>query len=118
MAFISSKPLAALILIAAAIRVAQASADTVTVNKAEYGEKWPFTVTQVELACEIPPLMTVTANGKTYALNGSARSHAKEHGWAQLEEIWRIEPEYEGTGTVIRMDISDLNERAVELCAK
>jgi hypothetical protein len=118
MAFISPKPLAALILIAAALPVAQASTDTVTVSKAEYGEKWPLTVDQVELACEPPTLITVTANGVTYALNGSARTHAKRYGWEDFESIWRTDPTSDPNGTQWKIPASNLIDRGMQLCKK
>lgn len=46
------------------------------------------------------------SNGVTYAVNGSARGEGR---WADLEEIWRIDP---ATG----MDVSTLIQRGLALC--
>lgn len=87
-----------------------------TISKSEYGEKWPLTVDQVELACEPPTLITVKANGVTYALNGSARTHAKRYGWEDFEQIWRTDPASEGTGTSWKIPPTGLIAKGMELC--
>lgn len=93
-----------------------AEANGLTITKAEYTEKWPLTVDEVELACEAPTMIVVKANAITYALNGSARTHAKKYGWEDFEQIWRTDPASEGTGTSWKIPPTGLIAKGMELC--
>lgn len=86
----------------------------VTVSHSEYGEKWPFTVEKVELACQDgpPSALVKTEDGKLYALNGSARSKASQNGWLDGRLISKPNPELPGT----TMDYSEISARAMKLC--
>lgn len=87
---------------------------TETVGRAEYGEKWPFTVEKVDLLCqEGPPSALVrTEDGKLYALNGSARSKALKNGWLDGQSITKPNASMPG----IKMDYSEITVRAMKLC--
>ncbi|BAC88181.1 YebY family protein [Gloeobacter violaceus] len=50
---------------------------TLPVSKAEYGERWPLAVQSGALDCPLPGAVVLKADGKTYALNGTAESTAK-----------------------------------------
>ena len=81
-------------------------------------EKWPLTVQSGTLRCEplstMPKvkLVTFTSNGKTYAVNGIARGHAKKHGWRQIDEIWKADPKVPG----MKINIDLLIDRGLALC--
>lgn len=60
----------------------------VEISRAQYGTAWPFTVYEGTLVCiPVGPLSEVIfeANGKRYALNGTAMYASK---YADIEEIW------------------------------
>lgn len=78
-------------------------------------DPWPLTVSEVTLRCdsaEGPKMVTVEADGRTYALNGTAKGFAEEHGWRDLHEIWRDNPEVEG----LKVDVGPLIQRGLTLC--
>lgn len=87
-----------------------------TVSVTEYGQNWPFVVDSVDLMCEgpSPKALARTGEGTIYALSGSARSHAKERGWADGQDITKPNP----TMPMIKMDYSDIVKRAQSLCDK
>jgi hypothetical protein len=63
-----------------------------TVTAADFGEAWPFTVTEGELHCMGPAdrQMVVLVVGDTrYAINGNARESAKLFDFADLAAIHR-----------------------------
>lgn len=79
----------------------------------EFGDKWPFTVDEVELLCVFPAhALAKTPDGKLYALSGSARSRAEEQGWLDGYEITKPHPEM----PKIKMDYSELVEIAQAPC--
>lgn len=87
-----------------------------TVSSKEYGEAWPFTVDSVDLLCEgpSPKALARTTDGTVYALNGSARSQAKEKGWADGQTITKPNPKIPS----IKMDYGDIVQRSQALCGK
>lgn len=87
---------------------------TVTVTQAEYGEKWPFAVDGGKLSCMKPSWVLLESGGVTYAVNGSARSHAERFGWSDANTIWRDDPVTQGS----KVPMTPLIERGLELCAK
>ncbi|MBP5108642.1 DUF2511 domain-containing protein [Pseudomonas protegens] len=84
------------------------------ISSEEYGDAWPFTVDSVDLLCDgpSPKALARASNGTVYALSGSARSQAKERGWADGHEITKPNP----TMPSIKMDYSDIVQRAQALC--
>ena len=114
-------PIAVLFLLALP---SMACADSVKITKAEYGEKWPFTVLEGVLSCKVygqlsngEPVggVTFTAKGKTYAVNGIAAAPRRmaENGWRKLEEIWKIE--YPGKPP-LRVNMGPIIERGLTFC--
>jgi hypothetical protein len=72
-----------------------------SVSRAEYGDKWPYTIPEGTLNCEVRMVsgykkqdITISYNGKVYAINGSARSSRK---YSPLEEIWKEGPRFPGS---------------------
>ena len=56
------------------------------IHRSDYGSRWPFTVSSATLHCD-RQMVWVEANGRKYALNGTARTHLD--GALPLERIWR-----------------------------
>lgn len=82
----------------------------------EYGRKWPLTIQQGHLNCRSRTIaryekkdVTITLDGKTWALNGSARGSGD---FLPLEDIWRDNPEIEGA----KMSVGDIIGRGLRLC--
>lgn len=101
---------------AAVLAIAGCDADEKvdTVSGKDFGAAWPFTVEQVDLLCDGPPPQALarTADGSVYALNGSARSQAKDRGWKDGHDITKPDPSL----PTIKMDYSDFVKRAQALC--
>ena len=60
-----------LITVAALVFSASTVADTVTVTEDEYGDKWPYVVSEGQLECHINAVIMHTSMG-TYSINGKA----------------------------------------------
>ncbi|ALI05613.1 MULTISPECIES: DUF2511 domain-containing protein [Pseudomonas] len=95
--------------------VCGAQEKTQKVSSKDYGDAWPFTVDSVELLCfgPSPKALARTSDGTVYALSGSARSQAKDRGWSDGHDITKPNP----TMPSIKMDYSDIVQRAQALCA-
>jgi hypothetical protein len=87
---------------------------TASVTRAEYGEKWPLTISEGKLSCVDPSSVLLEFQGVTYAMNDSASSHAKQSGWTEVNRIWRNDPENKGS----KVAMTPLIERGLALCAK
>ena len=89
---------------------------TATVRAADYGDRWPFTVSEGVIECapfrEKLHVLTFTSGGKTYGLNGTARTLAKEKGYAEITGIWRDDPMNGGA----KINIEPIIEKALTLC--
>ena len=91
--------------------------DPYFVTQEQYGDAWPFTVNQGRVQC-IPTggglrLALFQAKGKTYALNGTARSLAEEKGYTDIFEIWRDDPDFEG----LKVAITPILNLALAACS-
>lgn len=67
------------------------------VSKKNYGDRWPYTIPYGVLDCKkvkSKHYATITYDGTTYAINGSARSSGK---YSPLESIWKDNPEHPGS---------------------
>ena len=97
---------------------ATAFAASTKIAKTDLENYWPLTVDAGVLNCEYFPgnaklqLVTFTADGKTYALNGIARGHAKNRGWSEIRPIWKENASIPGT----KVDIGPLINRGISLC--
>lgn len=65
---------------------AVAQASTKHISKQDFGESWPFTVDSGTLACTSGGIVTFTANGNRYAVNGTASAA----GHPDIEPIWAM----------------------------
>ncbi len=97
------------------IIAAPVHAETLTITAAEYGDKWPFTVNQVELSCRNVAAVLITANGKMYTLNGKAKTQFKH--LPDSRDITKPNPKTElyGAGAVMTLP-SDMIQRGLDLC--
>lgn len=91
------------------------------ISKADMGAQWPLKVDAGVLDCTVvgqlsngEPIGTVTftAKGRTYAVNGIAKGHAKKHGWRDVDEIWKKDPANPG----LKINIGPLISRGLALC--
>lgn len=69
--------------------VSRPASKRVKVTREEYGDAWPLTVSEAELELIDGFYAVVHANGRVYAMNGTARTVAQEHGWEDIYDIWR-----------------------------
>jgi hypothetical protein len=63
------------------------------VSHADPVDVWPLTIDTGRLARHPTKHVTFTGNGKTYAVNGTAKSAAAEKRWEKnIDEIWADDP--------------------------
>lgn len=87
------------------------------ITEQQYGDKWPFTVSQGTLECIPPGIITFHVNKKTYAVNGLASSR----GYTEIDKIWRDDPNKkispdQPSSLMTKVDLGPLIERGLELC--
>lgn len=85
---------------------------TLPVTQTVLGDAWPLTVEQGALSCEGVAWVLFTSNGQVYAVNGTARGHAKSRGWLDVASIWRADPQSPG----LKVSMTPLIERGLALC--
>lgn len=82
------------------------------ITKQEYGDAWAFTVDEGVLSCKgsngIGEVL-FTANGKTYAVNGTAKGTKK---YPPIDEIWSADPKIAGA----KKNIGTFIEKGLKLC--
>lgn len=113
-----------LVLLAAALSVGvlgcgSASADPsrgATVTRADFGDRWPFTVDQGVLRCEPPSQVVFSSGGVDYAVNGMARGDMRARGWQEIDGIWAPNTDPEVAGMDLKISVGPLIERGLELC--
>lgn len=84
-----------------------------TLTRATFPGAWPFDVPSVSVACVAGPtrvtqVLTVTIDGKAFALNGTA----KGQGFPALDAHWLDNPDIPGA----KVSISDMITAAQQLC--
>jgi hypothetical protein len=114
---VSPTVIAALLLLTA-LESSLADGSSATVKAADYGDAWPFKVSEGVVSCALfgnrLHIVTFTAGGKTYALNGTARNLAKERGYAEVDAIWREDP----IGRGIKVNIGPIIDKGLSLCGE
>nr|WP_314496849.1 DUF2511 domain-containing protein [uncultured Chryseobacterium sp.] len=72
--------------------------NTLKFTKQNYIGKWPFSVDEIEVYCSgYSEVYCTASNGKTYALNGTAKGASHDNPRiSKVEEIWLNDPEREG----------------------
>ncbi|AQX05281.1 hypothetical protein ATB99_02630 [Elizabethkingia meningoseptica] len=83
-------------------------------TKLEYGEKWPFSVEEIEVYCSgYKEIYCKADNGKIYALNGSAKGASRNNpAISKIEEIWLDDPNWAG----LKIPYGDFITKGLELC--
>jgi hypothetical protein len=81
------------------------------ITKAEYGEKWPFTVEEGILKC-INDGVIFTVNRKSYGING----RAKTDGYADPQEIWAVDSSLSDAYNTLRKDIQPIIDDGRKMC--
>ncbi|MDQ3373192.1 MAG: YebY family protein [Acidobacteriota bacterium] len=88
------------------------SPSEVKITKQEFGAAWAFTVDEGVLSCKgsngIGEVLFM-ANGKTYAVNGTAKGTKK---YLPIDDIWAADPSITGA----KKNISPFIERGLKLC--
>jgi hypothetical protein len=86
------------------------------VTRAEFGERWPFTVESGVLDCIGVGEAVFRVGNVTYAINGTARSWADRHGYVDLADslIWRDDPAHPGMG--LKVYIGGMIQLALQQC--
>lgn len=85
------------------------------ITQTQLGEQWPFTVSQGTLECIPPGIVTFQVKNKIYAVNGLASSR----GYAEIDEIWREDPDKQGqlrVGLITKMDLTNIIKKGLDLC--
>ncbi len=84
-----------------------------TIQAAEYGPAWPFTVNTITLSCRnVAAVVLTTPYGRTYALNGKALSQFKD-----LPDSRLIQKPGKFPGTVMALP-NDIIARGLALCPR
>lgn len=101
----------AIALLLGATSLAAAAGDRV-VTSADLGDKWPLTIDSGTLQCRpfmgSLQILTIRADGKTWAVNGTATGQ----GFPEIDPIWKGNPEISGA----RINIGPLIDLAKSLC--
>lgn len=82
------------------------------ITQDEFGSDWPFAVREGTLRCSgtrTAGSVTFEAEGRTYALNGTARSHTE---FPDVDPIWAADPSIPGA----KKNIGSIIERGLQLC--
>lgn len=97
------------------------------INNSEFGDKWPFTVSEGILKCSKRMITFTTKDGVTYGVNGTA----KNFGHPAIEPIWKVDTamleelakafnktvdEVIGDDPPIRISIGPIIKVGLELC--
>jgi hypothetical protein len=93
---------------------APSTKNTIKLSKQEYIGDWPFSVNEMEVYCKgYTEIYGRASNGKTYALNGSAKgaSH-NDSSISNIEEIWLDDPKWAG----VKISYADLITQGLILC--
>jgi len=88
------------------------SGDSGDVSRSQFesdGKTWPLTVDSGTLACEPGGRIIFTADGTTYAVNGTAKGDGS---WPVIDPIWADD----GSGLGLKKDIGDLIGAGQALC--
>ena len=80
---------AILVLCILALSTQAAAQNQITISKDQFGDKWPLSLNSGVVRCLAIGNGSVVfeANGKTYAVNGTAKGYAKKYGFHSIEGI-------------------------------
>ncbi|ROI04806.1 DUF2511 domain-containing protein [Chryseobacterium sp. G0240] len=90
------------------------SQNTLIFKKQDYIGKWPFSVDKIEVYCNgYKEIYCRASNGKTYALNGTAKGVSVNNpAISKVEEIWLDDPEHPG----LKLYYTDFITEGLTLC--
>ena len=74
---------------------------TVQITQAQFGAQWPFSASAGQLTCRDTGEVLFTAQGVTYALNGTARG---EHTWTDIEQSRMLAGNFSSTSSPKSLD--------------
>jgi Protein of unknown function (DUF2511) len=86
------------------------SQTSTTIRRADFRKWWPFKVKEGTLVCVGAGAVTFEANGTVYAVNGTAGGQ----GFAEIELIWRDDPDNPG----LKVNIGPVIDRGLALCSQ
>lgn len=88
--------------------------NTLTFKKQDYIGTWPFSVDEIEVYCSgYKEIYCRASNGKTYALNGTAKGISRNNpSISKVEEIWLDDPEHTG----LKLYYTDFIKEGLKLC--
>jgi len=120
---ISSMPIRKIIFFALSVFVISCSdevstserpVDTLRFKKSDYGAQWPFSVNEIEVYCAgYKEIYCRAENGKTYPLNGSAKSASKVNpSITEIDEILLEHPDLPGA----KIPYAQFIEEGLQLC--
>lgn len=78
------------------------------VSRAQYGDRWPFTVESGYIDCDPPGAAIFRTDSLTYGLNGWAKSR----GFADVRPVWRDNP----TAPGLKVNIGPMIDLALQQC--
>lgn len=83
------------------------------ITRAAFGDVWPFTVDDGQLACNAQGHVTFTSAGVVYALNGTAKG-AIDNGasYRVIDEVWRDDP----SNTGLKINLQPALDAGLALC--
>lgn len=79
------------------------------ISRTDLGDQWPLTVDSGTIACRDGSSVVFTADGTTYAVNGTAKGENK---YPEIDQIWAADPSVSG----LKKDISALLDAGLALC--
>lgn len=87
---------------------------TLKFTKQTYTGKWPFSVNEIEVYCSgYKEIYCKASNGKTYALNGSAKGISNnDASISKIEEIWLDDPDWAG----LKISYGDFIKEGLKIC--
>jgi hypothetical protein len=88
-----------------------ALAASTPVSRETMRDEWPLTLGSGVLGCE-RGAVTFSANGVTYAINGTAMAQGRKLGWRDIREVWKDNPAIPGT----KINIGPMIEKGLLLC--
>lgn len=81
------------------------------VTQAQFGDAWPFTVSEGTVRCVDSSSVVFDTGGRTYALNGTAKSQTE---FPDFDPIWADDSKALGT----KKDIKPMIDRGSSLCPR
>jgi len=80
----------------------------IQVTRAQYGDRWPFTIESGYLDCIPPGAVVFRSQSGAYAVNGLAESR----GFADVDPIWRDDPVNPG----LKINIGPMIDLGLQQC--